>query len=448
MNDILRERVEGAVHAPGDERYEAERRPWNRLVDHRPAVVVEAAGPGDVRAALLTAREREVPFAVQSTGHGTLVPTDGGVLVKTTPMASVRVDPERRTARVGAGAIWSDVITAAAPYGLAPVSGTPAIGVAGYTLGGGAGWLSRLHGYAADNLIGAEVVTAEGHSVTVSADEHPELFWALRGGGGNFAVVTSLEFRLHPVGRVHAGMALFPFERAADTLARYREWALTEPDELNTSVILMRMPGRGWVLAVRAFCVDGGEHALESLLEVAGPSLGGEFATMSFAEAATAFGGPPPPPMAVLQHIDLLEQVSDEAIDTIVKSADGTLTAIEVRHWGGAMARPEPGAGPVGHRRVPFSVIATSVLDGSDEREQVEGDQREVARALRPHAMGGTFLNFLYDPSRTATAYTAADHARLAEVKREWDPGNVLGRSHNIAPASGSPRGRSPSSTP
>lgn len=435
MDNRLRDLVEGAVHTPGDERYEVERLPWNRLIDPRPAVVVEAASPGDVRAALLVAREHGMPFAVQSTGHGTLVPADGGVLVKTTPMASVRVDPERRTARAQAGAIWSDVIAAAAPYGLAPVSGTPAIGITGYTLGGGTGWLSRLHGYAADNLLSADVVTAEGQCLTVSAEAHPDLFWALRGGGGNFAVVTALEFRLHPVGEVHAGMALFPIERAADTLARYREWALSEPDELNTSVIVMRGPGSGWTLAVRAFRAGGDGRTLESLLEVAGPALGGGFAAMSFAEAATAFGGPPPPPMAVLQHLDLLEEVSDEAIETIVKSADEPLTAIEVRHWGGAMARPAPDAGPVGHRQAPFSVIATSVLDGSREREEVAERQRAVARALRPHATGGSFLNFLTDPGLTATAYSAADFARLGQVKRAWDPDNVLGHTHNIAPA-------------
>ncbi|MGV9305880.1 FAD-binding oxidoreductase [Nonomuraea sp. NPDC004354] len=439
MEDTLRALVKGAVLTPGHERYDTERQAWNRTIDPRPAAVVEAEGPGDIRAAIAVAREHGVPFAVQSTGHGTLVPADGGIVLKTSRMAEVRVDPERRTARAGAGAVWSDVIAAAAPYGLAPVSGTPAIGVAGYTLGGGTGWLSRRYGYAADNLLGAEVVTAGGRRLTVSAEEHPDLFWALRGGGGNVAVVTSLEFALHPVTDVYAGMTLFPAERAADTLARYREWAPDEPDESNTSIILMRMPDTGgWALAVRAFYAGGAEAAercLAPLVDAAGPALAGGFAAMSFAEAATAFGGPPPPPMAVRQHLDLLREVPDDAIEAIVKGAEQPVSAIELRHWGGAMARPAEGAGPVGHRDVPFSVITTAVLDGSRDAAEVDERMREVTGWLGPHVTGGSFLNFLTDPDRTAAAYTPADHARLAEVKRAWDPDNILGRSHNIPPA-------------
>ncbi|MFD1932351.1 FAD-binding oxidoreductase [Nonomuraea mangrovi] len=439
MEDKLRALVKGTVLTPGDDRYESERKAWNTTIDSRPAVVVEAEGPGDVRAALAVAREHGVPFAVQSTGHGTLVPADGGIVVKTSRMAEVRVDPERRTARAGAGAVWSDVIAAAAPYGLAPVSGTPAIGVAGYTLGGGTGWLSRLYGYAADNLLGAEVVTADGRILTVGAGEHPDLFWGLRGGGGNLAVVTSLEFALHPVTDVYAGIAMFPIERAAGTLARYLQWAPSEPDESNTSIILMRTPGSGgWVLAVRVFYAGSAEEAercLKPLLDAAGPALGGGFAAMSFAEAATVFGGPPPPPMAVRQHLDLLRQVPDEAIEVIVKSAEEPVSAIELRHWGGAMARPAQGAGPVGHRDVPYSVITTAMLDGSREIAEVDERMREVTGWMRPYATGGSFLNFLLDPARTAAAYTADDHARLAGVKATWDPDNVLGRSHNIPPS-------------
>ncbi|NRQ36667.1 FAD-binding oxidoreductase, partial [Nonomuraea sp. NN258] len=358
----IRGRFEGALLVPGDERYDAERQAWNRLLDPRPAVVVEAAGPQDVRAAIAVSREYGLPFAVQSTGHGTVVPADGGVLVKTSRLASVRVDPERRVARAEAGARWSDVIAAAAPYGLAPVSGTPAIGVAGYTLGGGAGWLSRQYGYAADNLLGAEVVTADGE--LVDAAGHPDLWWALRGGGGNFAVATSLEFRLHPVERVYSGMAMFPADRAAEVLARYRDWAETEPDELNTSIILLRMPGTaGWTPAVRAFSSDPARASgqLESLLRAAGPTVGGGFATTTFAEAAESFGGPPPPRMPLLQHLELLPEIGDDVIEALVKSTDLPLTAVELRHWGGAMARPDADAGPVGHRDAPFSIIATAI---------------------------------------------------------------------------------------
>jgi FAD/FMN-containing dehydrogenase len=163
-------------------------------------MVVEASRAADVRAAVVAAREHDLPLAVQATGHGTHAAPDGAILIRTTGMATVLVDPDRRVARVGPGAVWGDVLTAAAPFGLAPLSGSsPDVGVTGYTLGGGVGWLARKHGFAADSLLRAEVVTADGSIVTASADEHADLFWALRGGGGSFGVVTALEFRLHTV---------------------------------------------------------------------------------------------------------------------------------------------------------------------------------------------------------------------------------------------------------
>src|SRR6266545_7070622 len=186
MSESLTKELTGEVHRPGDPAYDDRRLPWNRRIDPHPAMVVEAVTAEDVQAAVRAARELELPFAVQSTGHGTCRPSDGGLLLRTGRMNAVEVDAGRRTVRVGPGATWSEVIAAAAPYGLAPLSGTPSIGVAGYTLGGGAGWLSRLHGYAADSLLRAELVTADGALRVVSADEEPDLFWAIRGGGGNF----------------------------------------------------------------------------------------------------------------------------------------------------------------------------------------------------------------------------------------------------------------------
>lgn len=204
----LYKEFDGDVFLPGEEQYEAERLSWRRRVDPRPALIAEAACARDVRAAILTAREYELPFAVQATGHGTLAPADDGLLLKTSPMATVEVDPDGRTARVGPGAVWSTVVTAAARHGLAPLSGTGSVGVAGYALGGGAGWLSRTYGFAADSLLGVEVVTVDGRILAASPEEHPDLFWALCGGGGAFGVVTELELRLYPVERVCAGTSL------------------------------------------------------------------------------------------------------------------------------------------------------------------------------------------------------------------------------------------------
>src|SRR3954471_10031049 len=262
---LLRRTLHGPLHRPGDAAYDALRRPHSPALDPRPAMVVEAYGAADVRAAVVAAREYALPFAVQSTGHGTHLPCDGGVLVRTGAMATVLVDPDRRVARVGAGTRWADVLAAAAPFSLAPLSGSdPSVGVAGYTLGGGLGWLARRHGFAADSLRRAEVVTAEGGVVTASRDEHPDLHWALRGGGGGFGVVTAMEIALHPVDRVYAGTAYFSVDRAGDTLARYRDWIGTAPDALSTAVLLTRL-GDERVRAPRvmhAGPADGGERLL------------------------------------------------------------------------------------------------------------------------------------------------------------------------------------------
>src|SRR4051794_35205229 len=273
---MLRRALRGGRPRPGDGQYDARRRAVSPALDSRPAMVVEAFGAADVRAAVVAAREYALPFAVQSTGHGTHVACDGGVLVRTGAMATVLVDPDRRTAHVGAGARWADVLAAAAPFGLAPLSGSdPSVGVAGYTLGGGLGWLARRRGLAADSLRRAQVVTADGGLVTASASEHPDLFWALRGGGGGFGVVTALEIDLHPVRRVYAGTAWFGIERAGETLARYRDWIASAPDALSTAVLLTRLDGER-ALALRVMhsgdAVDA-ERLLAPLRAAAGPAL-------------------------------------------------------------------------------------------------------------------------------------------------------------------------------
>ncbi|TDD01185.1 FAD-binding oxidoreductase [Nonomuraea deserti] len=413
----------GAAHLPGEAGYDASRRSLNPAVDSRPALVAEAQSTADVRAALLAARGHGLPFAVQATGHGTHVPCDGGILVRTSPMASVLVDPARRVARVGPGARWGEVVAAAAPFGLAPLSGSsPSVGVTGYTLGGGLGWLARRHGFAADSVVRAEVLLADGRHVTASAGSHPELFWALRGGGGGFGVVTSLEFRLHPVEQVYAGFAYFPIEAAGETLGAYRDWIDGAPDELSTALVFKRMPdgeevpapvrGRHVVMlkVVHAGTAEEARRLLAPLYRAAGPALLDDTRTTTY--AATAMGGTPN------RHMDMFDTVPDQVIDTLVRAAEQAQT-VEIRHWGGAMSRPGPDAGPVSHRATRLSAIVDTPVPG-------------LAEALRPYANGGTFLNFLADPSRTAAAYTAADHRRLREVKRAYDPDGFFRVGHVI----------------
>ncbi|WP_240506224.1 FAD-binding oxidoreductase [Thermoactinospora rubra] len=393
----------GPVHLPDAGAYDEARLAWNRAVDPRPALVAEAAGERDVRAAVSFARERGMPLAVQATGHGMLVANEGALLLKTSRLTGVRVDPQRREATAGAGALWTDVIAAAAPYGLAPLSGTPWIGVTGYTLGGGLGWLSRRYGLAADSLLRARVVTADGELRTA---EDGDLLWALRGGSGNFGVVTELTFRLYPVERVHAGLTLHPIERTAETLAVYRDWALEEPDTLATGVLLMRMPDGSRVLGVRSFAVEGGERALGPLLAAAGEPLSGGRGEQTFAEASATLA-PVHPPMPVRHRFELFRELPDDLVTLLAHSPPDV---VEIRHWGGAFARP---GGPAGHRDVPFSILTAGDVE-------------------LPHATGGSFLTFLTDPARTADAYTAANHARLVELKKSWDPDTVFRPSHLI----------------
>jgi FAD/FMN-containing dehydrogenase len=433
----VRDAIGGRVYVAGDGGYEAARLPWQRRLDPHPAAIVEAATAADVQTALRFAREHGLPFAVQSTGHGAVAVPDGGLLLKTTSMSAVEVDAGRRVARVGGGALWSDVIAAAAPHGLAPLSGTsPGVGVTGYTLGGGTGWLSRLHGYAADSVVRAEVVTADGELVTASAAQHPDLFWALRGGSGNFGVVTSLEFRVYPVATVYAGMTTFAPERAADAFAVYREWALDEPDESNTALALANLPPTGEpVLVLRALYAGAADEARRlyaPLYDVLGAPVMDGMRTTSYADAAAML--PPPPPMIAELQISLFRKVPDEAIAAVVEASD-TVSGIELRHWGGAMARPEDDAGPIGHRDIPFSIVVAGQAMEPEEAERLKAAVQALTADLAPHATGHSFLNFLGDPARTADAYTRDDWRRLREVKAKYDPDNVFGANHNIAPA-------------
>jgi FAD/FMN-containing dehydrogenase len=410
--DLCR-RFAGRLFVPGEPGYDEGRAALSPQVDARPLVVAEAQSPLDVSVAITWARERGLPFTVQSTGHGTHVATDGGVLLKTSALTRVLVDPDRRVARVAAGARWGAVLAAAAPFGLVPLSGSsPDVGVAGYTLGGGLSWLSRRFGFAADSVLRAQVVLADGRIVTASRDERPELFWALRGGGGNLGVVTSLEFRLYQVPAVWAGSAAFPLERAAATLACYRDWIATAPDELSTAIVLLpSWPSTGRpAFTIRALSSGSPEDAaaaLRPLYRVAGAPLWEDFREAGF--AATRMPGVAP------LNFDLLESLPDRVIEHAVDAVrvpGSRVGAVEVRHWGGMMARPAPDAGPIGHRQVPLSII-------------VEGPP-EAAEALAPHVTGGSFRNFLRDPSRVASAYTAESYQRLQSVKACLDPDGVL----------------------
>lgn len=326
-------------------------------------------------------------------------------------MTSVLVDPQRKVAKVGPGTRWGAVIDAAGQFGLAPLAGSSRdVGVTGYTLGGGVGWLARKYGFAADSVIRAEVVTADGRVVTTSADEHPDLFWAIRGGSGNFGIVTSLEFRLYSVPQIHSGIVYFGIDNAAETLKFYRDWSATIPNELSTAILLTQHADTR-ALAIKVTYsgeAELAEHLLKPLFEVAGPVLAGELKTTPFGESA--MGGTP------ARYLDLVDTLPDDLLDELAKLPSAT---VEIRHWGGAMAHPGPGAGPVGHREATYSLI-------------INQEVPELSAVLRN--TGRTFLNFLADPSNAKSAYSEPDLARLRSVKRAYDPDNFFHLNHNIKP--------------
>jgi FAD/FMN-containing dehydrogenase len=399
----LETQVQGRVHLPGDAEYAQQRDEFRGA----PVAVVDAETVADVQATVRAARHGRLPLTVLSTGHGTVAGTDGGLLLRTSRMAQVLVDPDRGVARVGPGVRWSEVVAAAEPFGLAPLSGdTPSVGVVGYTLGGGLSWLSRKYGFAADSLLRAELVTADGRVVVADQHRHAELFWALRGGSGNFGVVTSLELRLHPVPRVYGGSAEFPVDAAGPALRHLAAHADELPDELSVSLVVSPES-----LVVRAvYAGDDGRAALQPLLDAAGTPVAGSFREMRYSEVAT-IGGTPPITFA------MYDELSPATIAAIVDSG----VTVEVKHWGGAIARPShDDPGPVSHRDARFVMKIAAPAD--------------AAAAITASATGGSFLNFLHDTSRTHTAFTPENLRRLRQVKTAYDPANVFHRNHNIAP--------------
>ncbi|MET9200790.1 FAD-binding oxidoreductase [Gordonia sp. NPDC003585] len=444
----LSARVDCPVITPTDTDYDSARLGWNRTVTASPDVVAMPYGRTDIQAVVRTARELDVPLHVQATGHGTLTSSTSGLLVNLSSMNDVHVDTERMLATVGPGATWNDVNRASAAHGLGSLSGRcGTVGVTGYTLGGGSGWLSRIYGYAADSVMEAEIVTATGDMVTVDRYRHDDLHWAIRGGGGNFGIVSSLTFRLFPAQRVFSGMSFFPAERAADIFRAYRDWSLDEPDGMNTAVLLMRLPpaptipdavrGRQ-VVALRAFALCDereGRRQLHAVLQAAGPALHDGFAERGFANASTATNGPDAPPMPHRQLIHLFDSLDDDVIARVIddegRAPDSPYAFIELRHWGGAMSEPASDAGPAGHRDTPFSILAVAPYLTPD-RQGVDSAVDRLDQICRARATGGSFLTLLTRPELTATAFTDRHFRKLRDIKSRWDPDDIFRPSHHV----------------
>jgi FAD/FMN-containing dehydrogenase len=448
---VLAAQIAGPVFGPEDEGFAAECAPFNLAVTHRPRVVVGASNSADVQAAVGFARRLGLPVAVMATGHQATVAADGAVLVTTHRMARVSVDPAARTARVAAGARWQDVIDAAAPHGLAPLNGSsPLVGVVGYTLGGGLSpTMGRAHGWAADHVLPMEVVTADGAPRFVDATSEPDLFWALRGGKSNFGVVTAMEFALFPVEQLWAGGLFFDGADAKAVLHAYAQVTAGAPDALSSSIALLRLPALPGVppfladrFAVHVRVSYLGPEAdgarLVAPLRAAAPVLVDTLGPMPYTSFAQIHNDPADP-APFMERTAMLGSLTDEAVDELIAAAGPTADCpvhfVELRHLGGALARPADNA--VGHRDARFALWVVGV-GAPDAFTPMNAYADELLRRMRPWSTGGRYLNFMAAQdtgvSDVSAAYDADAYRRLRAIKRRYDPGNLFRLNHNIPP--------------
>ncbi|MEV0962771.1 FAD-binding oxidoreductase [Streptomyces sp. NPDC049910] len=448
--------VRGPVLLPGSAEYERERAGFQTGFRHRPAVAVGATRAGDVRAAVRFAAERGLPVAVQSTGHGIVTAQDGeGVLITTRRMKAVTVDAGARTVRAEAGVQWGEVIERTAPHGLAPVSGSaPHIGVVGYLLGGGIGLLGRQTGYASDHVHAFDIVTADGALRRVTAGSDPDLFWALRGGGGNFGAVTAVETALVPVARLYGGGLRFAADSPADVLRAYRDWTLTLPEELTSSIGLMTCPrspafpeplrGRYAAHVRIAFTgpADEGER-LVAPLRALGPRVTDTVREMPYAEAGTIYQDPHVPHAYFGGNV-LLRELDPDVLRTVADLAGpgaAVPCALDVRHLGGAFARRPPEPGAVGGRDAAYMLRVMTGGTAAPSTAARPVHQR-VYDALKQWTVGRSPNSVYHDgapvlPEQVRELFAAEDFERLRRVKTRHDPHNLFRFTHNIPPVDG-----------
>jgi hypothetical protein len=439
----------GTAITPDDAGYEQARVVWNGTVTTRPALIARCHTPADIVAAITLTREAGVPLAVRAGSHSVagLSSCEGGVVIDLTPMRGVRVDPERRVAVVEAGATWADFDAATAAHGLASTGGLiSTTGVAGLTLGGGIGWLQRKYGLACDNLRAAQVATADGE--LVEADE--ALLWGLRGGGGNFGVVTRFEFGLHPVSMILGGLMLFPFQQGAEVLRGFREWAADAPEEASLLAAINTAPpepfvpaelvGQKVVAIVGCWCgaVEDGQAALAPLRAL-GPAVD-LFGPMPYPALQGMLDASAPYGLRNYFRNGFVADLSDEIIGVALErgaALSSPMSQIHFHQMGGAVARFGTDTSSFSGRDAGFTYNLIGTWTEPTEDALHMAEIREVAAALQPLSMPNRYVNFdaEQDAEAVRTAYGDDIYARLARLKRQYDPGNLFRRNQNIRPA-------------
>lgn len=451
MTDFAGLEIAGRLALPADPDWDQARAAWNLAADQSPVAVAFAESTDDVAAVVRFAAANDLRVAAQGSGHGAmpLPPLEGTILLKTERMRGIEIDPRARTARVEAGVLSLELAEAAGEHGLSSLPGSsPDVGVVGYTVGGGLSWLGRQHGFACNNVEAIELVTAEGERRTVDAGSGEDLFWALRGGGGGYAVVTALRLALLPIADLYAGALIFPAELGAAAFRAYRDWAAGVGDEVTSIARLLRPPpipdvpeplrGRP-LITIDAACIGGreaGEAAIAPLREI------GEAIVDTFDQIPAAglcrIHMDPEQPVPGLGHHAPIAALPDEAIEAFVANGPGpetgsSLLLAELRQLGGALARPASGAGALERLDYPFVMSAIGALMAPDAAERVPADLDRIAAAMEPWTAGGGYLNFAERPCDVDAILPAETCARLAEVKRRWDPDERLVANHAVA---------------
>jgi len=447
--EALQAAIGGKVVVAGQAGYDQARQAWNLAVDERPRVVVVAQSASDAVKAVQFARAHGMRIAPQGTGHGAapLEPLDGVMLLRTTPMRQVGIDPATRTARAEAGAVWQDVTVPAAEHGLAALAGSsPNVGVTGYTLAGGLGWLARRHGLAANSVTAAELVTPGGDLVRTDAGHEPDLFWAVRGGGG-VGVVTALEMRLYPVPELYAGDLFFPIKRAAEVLDTWREWTATVPDEVTSLGHILRLPplpelpeplrGRAFAVIEAACLGDEGTGAeLIRPLRRLGPEL--DTFAMIPASALGQLNMDPSQPVPGQGNGAFLADFPAAAIDALVAvagpDAETPPNSVEVRHLGGALARPVPGGGAQPSIDASYLLYAVGATPTPDMANSVRAHVQAVKDALAPWHASYDYYGFEDTPATAAAVLPPDSYRRLQEIKAAHDPDQMIISAHPVWP--------------
>jgi FAD/FMN-containing dehydrogenase len=452
--ETLRERLTGEVILPGQPGYEESRRVFNGAFERHPGLIARCACTSDVAAAVDVARERGLLVAVRGGGHSLsgLSTCDDGIVIDLSGLKSITIDPERRTARAGGGVLWGEFDAATQTHGLhTPGGRATTTGIAGFTLGGGYGWTSSKYGLACDNLLSAEVVLADGTVVRASEHEHPDLFWGIRGGSGNFGVVTEFEFRLHPLGpTVLAGLMMFPIERAQQVMRGWRDCADAAPDELSTACVVVIAPPEPFVppelqgkpvVGVAALYVGDSDQGAETVqpLKDLGPAvdLVGPTPYTAFQAALDPLA---PWGIRVYARGEYMPALGDDAIDTFLAHAvdltvaGAPLSQMVIFRLGQAIAAVPDDASAFSHRDAQYIFHPITALYNPADDERMIGATRAFAAAMRPFSTGGAYLNFTLEADRVRDAYGEAKYARLVALKDKYDPGNLFRLNQNVRP--------------